>query len=423
MRRPRLIGVAGALGLALVGTVLAMTAFAGADASRATSHAVVPLDQAPLDDAGSHRVVGIGEATHGNAEFARTRLLVIRKLVEEHGFRTVTLEADFGGMAVANDYVLTGRGSAESAAKALGFDIYRTRETAELLAWIHDHNAHTAADDRVRVYGFDMQRYDHNKARLLRYLATVDPDQVDPTEKALADITDATRAEQDKEKVAAAAVAADRLVTRMKDDRERYVKASSARAFALAVHHAETVQRGAELQLSGNDYARMRDAWMAANIGWIADLEADLGRTKLVVGGHNGHIDKTGAAFGFEAMGKRLAQAYGEDYFTIGTEFGTSTFLSRDEGSGVHRPFTVRHDTPLARLFGDQRWGYVNLAEASSEAGNRDLLTSGVRMGNVGDSFRSIYRHLSWTYTVKMVPARAYDALVYVPHAGPVTPL
>ncbi|MGP3955950.1 hypothetical protein ACTWPT_08130 [Nonomuraea sp. 3N208] len=44
-------------------------------------------------------------------------------------------------------------------------------------------------------------------------------------------------------------------------------------------------------------------------------------------------------------------------------------------------------------------------------------------MRNVGDGFRSIFRHLSWTYTVEMIPAKAYDALVYVPQASPVTPL
>jgi erythromycin esterase len=116
-------------------------------------------------------------------------------------------------------------------------------------------------------------------------------------------------------------------------------------------------------------------------------------------------------------------RSFGADYFTIGTEFGTSTFLARDEGSGERRQFTVHHETALAKLFGDVRLGYVDLARASSQAGNRERLRTPVRMGNVGDSFRSLFRHLSGAYTVKMVPAQAYDALVYVPHAGPVTPL
>jgi erythromycin esterase len=44
-------------------------------------------------------------------------------------------------------------------------------------------------------------------------------------------------------------------------------------------------------------------------------------------------------------------------------------------------------------------------------------------MGGVGDAFRSLYSDVIAAYTVQMVPARAYDALVYVPRATPVTPL
>ncbi|MEV4177693.1 erythromycin esterase family protein [Nonomuraea sp. NPDC049709] len=384
---------------------------------------MVPLDQAPLADAAGKRVVGIGEATHGNKEFVQARTLIIQKLVRDHGFRTVALEADFGGAATANDYVMEGRGSARDAASVLGFDIYRTREMSNLIEWIHDHNAAADDADKVRLYGFDMQRYDRNKERLLRYLATVDPARVRPVEESLAALTDATRSEQDKEKLAAAATAAERLVAQMKDNRERYVSIGSEESFALAVHHAETIQRGAQLQTSGNDYASKRDAWMAENVGWIADMEAVQGRKKIIVGGHNGHIDKSGAAFAYEAMGRRLAKAYGEDYFTIGTDFGTSTFVSKDDDSGERKQFTVSHTTPLAKLFGDEPMGYVNLAQASTKPGNRRLLTSEVRMGNVGDGFRSVYSALSWAYTVKMVPAEAYDALVYVPKASPVTPL
>ncbi|TDD25314.1 erythromycin esterase family protein [Nonomuraea diastatica] len=408
-------------GLALI--ALPATGCGGVDTSRVTPDAVVPLGQALLSDAAGKRVVGIGEATHGNKEFVQTRAMIIRRLVTDHGFRTVALEADFGGTAVANDYVMKGEGSAEAAAAALGFDIYRTREMADLIAWIHDHNAAVPDPDRVRLYGFDMQRYDRNKDRLLRYLATADPARVRPVKESLADLTDATRSEQDKAKVTAAATAAERLVAHMKDNREEYVSRSSEGSFVLAVHHAETVLRGARLQLSGAGYAAKRDAWMAGNVGWIADLEGSQGREKIMVCGHNGHIDKSGAAFPFASMGRRLAKTYGTDYFTIGTEFGTSTFVSKDEDSGQRRQFTVSHDSPLAKLFGDEPLGYVNVARASSKPGNRELLTSEIPMGSVGDGFRSIYSHLSSAYTVTMTPAQAYDALVYVPKAGPVTPL
>ncbi|TDB99521.1 erythromycin esterase family protein [Nonomuraea longispora] len=402
---------------------LLATGCGGVDTSRVTPDTVTPLDRAPLSDAAGKRVVGIGEATHGNKEFVQTRAIIIKKLVQDHGFRTVALEADFGGTAAANDYVMNGKGNAKAAAEALGFDIYRTRETADLIEWIHDHNAGVPDADKVRLYGFDMQRYDRNKERLLRYLATADPARVRQVKESLADLTDATRAGQDQSKVTAAATAAERLVAHMKDNRETYVSRSSEQAFVLAVHHAETILRGARLQVSGGDYASKRDAWMAENVGWIARLEGSQGRKKMVLCGHNGHIDKSGAAFSFASMGRRLATTYGKDYFTIGTEFGDSTFTAKDEDSGQRKQFTVSNDSPVAKLFGGERLGYVNVARASAKPGNRELLASEIPMGSVGDGFRSVYSHLSWTYTVKMTPAKAYDALVYVPDAHPVTPL
>ncbi|GAA4908059.1 erythromycin esterase [Nonomuraea thailandensis] len=407
------------LAVALAGLALLAAACAGVDTAGVTSGAVVPLDRATLADAAAKRVVGIGEATHGNKEFVQARTLIIQRLVREHGFRTVALEADFGGTAVADDYVVKGQGTAEQAATALGFDIYRTRETAALLRWIHDHNASAADADKVRLYGFDMQRYDRNKERLLRYLATVEPAQAQQAGQALAGLTDATRSTRDEAEVEAGAAAAERIAARLRDHEDAYVRRSSPEAFAVALRHAETIGRGARLQLSGAGYASKRDAWMAEAVEWIAGRD---GR-KLVVAGHNGHLDKTGAAFSFESMGRRLARTYGDDYFAIGTEFGTSTFLSRDDSSGERARFTVSHDTPLAGLFGAEPLGYVNLAQASATPANRRLLGSELRMGSAGDGFRSLFSALSWTYTVAMVPAKAYDALVYVPRATPVTPL
>jgi erythromycin esterase len=229
------------LARALAGLALLATACGGVDTAGVTSGAVVPLDRAPLADAAGKRVVGIGEATHGNKEFVQARTLIIQRLVREHGFRTVALEADFGGTAVADDYVVKGQGTAEQAATALGFDIYRTRETANLLRWIHDHNATAADADKVRLYGFDMQRYDRNKERLLRYLATVEPAQAAPAEQALAGLTDATRSGQDEATIEAGATAAERIAARMRDHQDAYVKRSSPESFALALHHAETI--------------------------------------------------------------------------------------------------------------------------------------------------------------------------------------
>ncbi len=42
-------------------------------------------------------LVGLGEATHGNAEFGQLRQEVLQTLVERYGLRSMALEGDFGG--------------------------------------------------------------------------------------------------------------------------------------------------------------------------------------------------------------------------------------------------------------------------------------------------------------------------------------
>ncbi|MGO1974101.1 MAG: erythromycin esterase family protein [Propionibacteriaceae bacterium] len=383
----------------------------------------VPLRQAEFGDLADKEIIGVGEASHGNAEMVEVRQVVLEKLVTEHDVRTLALEADFGGTRTANEYVAHGTGTAEEAAGALGFDMFRTEETADLLRWIHDHNRTVPTAERVRLYGFDMQRYDQNKQWLLDYLGTVDPDRVEATGDSLADLTDDTRVDQSNDRNAAGAQAAQDVIDLLDTNEAEYVAATSADEFALARHHAHTIQRCAELQSSGKAFGTKRDAWMAENVQWLQEFEQQQGRDQMMLGGHNGHIDKTGASLPFPTMGQALAAAYGEEHVTIGTDFGDSTFISRDSGSDERKAFTVSHDAPLAGLFGEEPMGYVDVDEAAREPGNREVLYSEVSMGATDDTYRSFHRFLPWTYSVAMVPADAYDALVYIPDASPVTPL
>lgn len=408
--------------LVALGVLAALPGCSSVDPDDLTPTAV-PLEQADFGDLADKTIIGVGEASHGNAEMVEVRRLVLEKLAGEHGVRTLALEADFGGTRTANEYVAHGTGTAEEAATALGFAMFRTEDTANLLRWIHDHNATVPAAERIRLYGFDMQRYDQNKQWLLDYLERVDPSQVESTTDALADLADATRVDQSNDRNNAGAEAAQEVIDLLDANEGDFVAATSAEEFSLARHHADTIRRCAELQSSGNTFGTKRDAWMAENVQWLQEFEEEQGRDQLMLGGHNGHIDKTGTALPFTTMGQALEEAYGDEYATIGTDFGDSTFISRDTGSDERKAFTVSHDAPVAGLFGDEPMGYVDIDDATAEPGNHEVLHTKVSMGATDDTYRSFHRFLPWTYTVSMVPAEAYDALVYIPKASPVTPL
>ncbi|MBP1590809.1 MAG: erythromycin esterase family protein, partial [Oscillospiraceae bacterium] len=103
------------------------------------------------------RIIALGEATHGNKEFQELKLSVFKTLVETTNVRGLILEGDFGGCALANEYINGGEGTAEDITRKLGYRIYRTDEMCELIKWMREYNEKAAEDDKVRIYGADIQ--------------------------------------------------------------------------------------------------------------------------------------------------------------------------------------------------------------------------------------------------------------------------
>jgi erythromycin esterase len=103
------------------------------------------------------QVIGIGEATHGTHEFFvfKHRMLVF--LVKEMGVKTFVIEGDFAGTQVLDDYVINGKGEVQNAIAGTGFGIWMTGEFVDMIDWLKDYNAAQPADNKVHVFGCDMQ--------------------------------------------------------------------------------------------------------------------------------------------------------------------------------------------------------------------------------------------------------------------------
>ena len=76
----------------------------------------------------SAKIIALGETTHGNAEFQQLKLEVFKLMVKNNGVGAFALEGDYGGCEQVNRYIHGGEGTAQEAAAAIGFSIYRTEE-------------------------------------------------------------------------------------------------------------------------------------------------------------------------------------------------------------------------------------------------------------------------------------------------------
>jgi len=366
-------------------------------------------------------LVGVGEATHGNAEFVKLRRDVLEILATQYGFRAFAIEGDFGGAQVVNDYVLNGTGTAEEAVRAIGFAIYRTQEMVDLVEWIRQYNQSVAAEEQIHFYGFDMQRYDHNIRGLLAYLEQVDPEVVEPDRAGLADLNDTTVFDQQPEKIQAGLQMIEKIRADMQQKKTDYIKASSEMAFDLADQFATSIEENARLRSGSGSYVQLRSEYMAKKVRWIVEYEKQQGRGKVMIAGHTGHIEKSAAAPQYRSMGSRLSEELGNQYFAIGAEFVESKFNCKDATSGERKVFSVKNKQALNKAFEatGMDTAYLDIQSGLENPVLQPLLSKQQAMSNIGDSFSGWYAYLPQMYTIRMVPAKAYDAVFFVRSASP----
>jgi len=135
-----------------------------------------------LEAVGDRPLVLLGEATHGTREFYRMRADITRRLIVEHGFDAVAVEADWPDANRLNRYV-RGNGLDVSAHAAFG-DFQRfprwmwcNDEVLHFVEWLHAHNASSPPGAGVGFFGLDMYSLYRSAEAVIAYLESVDHEQ------------------------------------------------------------------------------------------------------------------------------------------------------------------------------------------------------------------------------------------------------
>lgn len=362
------------------------------------------------------KIIGLGEATHGNSELQTLKLDVFKALVENNDCKIFVIEGDFGGSAKVNEYISGGVGTSEEAAAQIGFAIYRTQEMADLIEWMKDYNKTVAPDQQLKFYGYDMQRYDHSKELLFRYLNQVDAGLVTTYESQLADLNDATVYNQDQSKVKQALGSIEALIEEMLALQESFVGKTSKKEFEFALQCAQSIKENATLRGTGANYSETRDGYMKDKVDWILDHEE---QSMLFITGHNGHIEKTSSSV-YTSMGDRLDETYGDAYYAIGTDFLESTF-NAVTSTGKDQVMTVKNSNGLTAQFAGLKDNtyFMDFDTAIQNSQLQELLSSPQGMTNIGAEFNSWQKFIKSFYTLKMVPEEAYDGIVVLKRLTP----
>jgi len=257
-----------------------------------------------LDAIGDHRIVLLGEFTHGAREVFLTRTDLVQALHEEAGFDAILFESGLGEVGM----VARSAAARSPAELTLGFfGPWRTTEWPELMAYVRD--------EGMTIGGFDVQRTGSTLGDFLEKQADdpADWQYMEQTFGQLRSKLSDFRTEYDsvatqtteliqRYRAMAAKWAKDELIMRALNDRATYLQYM--------------------LQWIGDkDWdARWnaRDSAMAANVRWwLNELGPD---HKVIIVGHNFHIARYNEKE--EVMGELLATDLSDELYALGVFAG-----------------------------------------------------------------------------------------------------
>jgi protein-L-isoaspartate(D-aspartate) O-methyltransferase len=333
--------------------------------SQLIAHAAEPLP--PFDDPnfgrlfdrfGHKRVVLLGEASHGTHEFYRARAAITKRLISEHGFTIVAVEADWPDAAAIDRYV-RGRGvrkGEEQPFQRFPNWMWRNTDMAAFTAWVRNHNEKATAP--CGFYGLDIYNMRSAIAAVLAYLDRVDPAaaatarerygcltpwQKDPSVYGRAVLTAGYRKCEEEVLRQCRAVLEKQFAYAATDGDEFLDAAQNARLVASAERYYRIMYYG------GADSWNLRDTHMFDTLTHLLDWRGN--DAKAVVWAHNSHIGdaretEMGAARGELNIGQLVRERFGQEAALIGMGTHNGTVACASDWDGPMEIKTVLPSRP-----------------------------------------------------------------------------
>ena len=290
-----------------------------------------------FDRFGSKRVVLLGEASHGTSEFYRARAAITRRLIEEHGFSIVAVEADWPDAAAVNNYIQHRPQMTMQPAPFSRFPswMWRNVEFDAFTRYLHQFNGAKNSSERVAFYGLDLYNMNASIAAVLSYLDCVDQSAAEVARSRYACLSAWSHnpAAYGRAALSPGFSECEKPVTQilldllkqqleysLKDGDKFFDAAQNARLVANAERYYRIMYYGS--QLSWN----LRDQHMFQT---LQQIMAHAGQDKkVVVWAHNSHIGDArhtdmGRTRGELNIGQLCREAYGDTAALIG--FGTAS--------------------------------------------------------------------------------------------------
>jgi erythromycin esterase-like protein len=383
------------------------------------------------------KVVLLGEATHGTSEFYRARAAITKRLITQHGFNIVAVEADWPDAARIDAYVRHRPvpDGDDAAFERFPTWMWRNEEVADFTNWLRAFNKDLPEERRAEFRGLDVYSLHSSIRSVLEYLDKVDPSaaaeargrygclspwQSDPARYGRAVVTGQKRPCDDA------------LLTQLKDlldHRVEYLEADGGEAFFDAVQNAKIVHAAEHYYRIM--YEGATESWNLRDRHMFDTLQSLLARredAKAVVWAHNSHIGNASAtAMGWQGefnIGELCRTAYRDEAILIGFGTDRGTVAAADDWDEPMRIKTVLPARPDSheRIFRDAGLSCF-LTDWRQNA--QDDLRNVLARPRLERAIGVIYRPDTEFYShyFEAVMADQFDAFVWFDETKAVTPL
>jgi len=390
-----------------------------------------------FDRFADRRVVLLGEASHGTSEFYRARAAITRRLIEEHGFTIVAVEADWPDAATIDRYVRLRavRTGAEAPFQRFPTWMWRNTEVAALIGWMRERNERVPdVDRRAGFYGLDIYNMSDSIAAVVAYLEEIDPQAATAARERYGCLTPWQREPSTYGRAVLTAgyrKCEQAVIDQCRDLLRRHLDyvAEDGESFLDAAQNARLIASAERyyriMYYGGAESWNLRDTHMFETLGHL--LEARGPRSKAVVWAHNSHIGdarytEMGVVREQLNIGQLCRERFGNEAALIGfgTHAGTVAAASDWDGDMEVKRVRPSHRDSYERLChdaGEPRF----LLDLGRDKALRHRLMEPRLERFIGVIYRPETELLSHYSNVSL--PEQFDAFVWFDETSAVTPL
>ena len=314
------------------------------------------------------RLALLGEASHGTHEFYAERAGLTQRLIRDHGFNAVVVEADWPDAWRVNRYIRGKSDDPDAQAALSGFErfptwMWRNTVVRDFVEWLREYNHGRAPSQHVGFYGMDLYSMYRSVGAVLAYL-----DQADPEAAQRARSRYACFDHYGEDSQAYGYAASFGMKSSCEDEAIQQLREMNRRATDFLAGSTEDradlffAQQNARLVRNAEEYYRtmfhgrvsswnLRDNHMVETLQALdKHLQGLAGKVRMAVWAHNSHLGDARATemgdIGEWNVGQLARDRWGDEALLVGFSTHHGTVTAASEWDGVAERKRVRAGLP-----------------------------------------------------------------------------